>query len=125
MDRSVGYGQKAMEIETLRSSGFPTTHWKQIPADRTAAGRAAIYIDNMQEIGTPPRAGGGGKPDNFLGQGLELDHTAKSYTNRQHTGFILVNLRWRTRNGTHGRNYGPTDNMQFLVWPVHRTFARQ
>ncbi len=38
---------------------------------------------------------------------------------------ILYNLRWRTRHGTHGRNYGPTDNMQFLVWPVHRTFARQ
>ena len=23
------------------------------------------------------------------------------------------------------RNHGRTDNMQFLVWPVHRTFARQ
>ncbi len=41
----------------------------------------------------------------------------------QLTGNILVNVRWRTRHGT--QTDGPTDNMQFLVWPVHRTFARQ
>ncbi len=32
-------------------------------------------------------------------------------------------LRWRTR---HGRKDGQiTENVQILVWPVHRTFARQ
>ncbi len=37
-----------------------------------------------------------------------------------------VSMRWRTRHGiTDRRTDGRTDNMQFLVWPVHRTFARQ
>ncbi len=64
-------GKKTMEIEThslhlwkqvpgvlLRSSTFPATHLKQIRAVKTAAGTATIYIDNMQELGTPPEQGG-------------------------------------------------------------------
>ncbi len=32
-------------------------------------------------------------------------------------------MRWRTRHGKHTDGY--TDNMQCLVWPVHRTFVKQ
>ena len=43
--------------------------------------------------------------------------------------WTLVNMRWRTRHATHTHTHThtdvPTDNMQFLVWPVHRIFARQ
>ena len=49
-------------------------------------------------------------------------HSCKAYTGGQLTGYMPVNMRCRTR---HGITDGRTDNMQLLVWPVHRTFARQ
>ncbi len=42
------------------------------------------------------------------------------------TGYMPVNMRWRTRHRSTGsRKHRRKDNMQFLVWPVQRTFARQ
>ncbi len=51
-------------------------------------------------------------------EGSQTHGDSVHYTNSQLSGYIPVIVRWRTRH-TH------TDNMQFLVWPVHRAFARQ
>ncbi len=53
-----------------------------------------------------------------LERGAQItDNTTSMYPHGQG-----LNIRWRTRRGITDRR---TDNMQFLVWPVHRTFARQ
>ncbi len=75
----------------------------------------------MQEICTPPHSMGGMLNKKFC-QGPELDHNVRSCTKSQLSSHIPVNARWRTR---HTLTDTHTDNMQFLVWPVHRTFARQ
>ncbi len=47
---------------------IPATHWKQIPPVRTAAETATTDIANIQELCTPPRAGGHARIF-FLGRG--------------------------------------------------------
>ncbi len=69
---------------------------------------------------------GGGDSIKKCWQGDQLEQMYKPYTDGQLTSYKPVNMRWRTRHGsTEPRKHRRTDNMQFIVWPVHRTFARQ
>ena len=54
----------------------------------------------------------------------QLEHTAKQYMDGQLTAMNMRAMSCQTIQAQFSRNSG-RDNVQFLVWPVHRTFARQ
>ena len=99
MDRSIGYGQKAMEFYCA-AAGFPPligSDTSSQDSSRNSNNKHRQYARIMYASQSR-----GGMPDIFFfWQGLEVDHTTRSYTNSQLTGFILVKLRWRTRYGMH------------------------
>ncbi len=74
------------------------TSW---PGKRTAE----AFHWQLDRIWMPPKIFEGGIPKNIW-QGDQLEHTNKPYTGGQLTGYIPVNMRWRT---THARNYGSRD----------------
>ncbi len=57
-------------------------------------------------------------------QRTQLEHTPKQYIDGQLTAINMKALSCQTTQAQFRHNSGH-GNMQFLVWPVHITFARQ
>ncbi len=118
-------------LSVFESAWFPVSFWREnrcakfdirLWSSRWRDGQQHeqqnVIIILWTNKNAPSKILGGGGSIKKWWQGDQLEHTCKPYTDGQLTGCIPVSMKWCTR---HGRK----DNLQFLVWLVHRTFARQ